>query len=102
MTITSKCMSFTSTKIGGEYRCALTNEELPEHSHWIGCSNQSNLPGGRSDWGLVVDGGFEGIVALTPKARGLCVDDGTGTAGSNVPHNNIQPYVVTYFWKRIK
>lgn len=98
----SQGMSFTSTKIGGEYRCALTNAELPEHSHWIGCSNQSNLPGGRNDWGLVADGGFAGIVALTAKARGLCVDDGTGTAGSNVPHNNIQPYVVTYFWKRIK
>lgn len=94
-------MSFTSNQIGGEYQCALTNEELPSHSHWIGCSDQSNLPSGKSNWGLVEDGGFGGQVALTPKAKGLCIDDGTGTSGSDKAHNNIQPYVVICFWKRV-
>lgn len=101
MSITSKCMSFTTSKQGGEYRHTLVNDELPMHLHWIGRSDQSNLQGGRNDWGLVADGGYGGMVALTLKARSLCIDDGTGTAGSDVPHNNIQPYVVTYFWRRV-
>lgn len=95
-------MSFTSNQTGGEYQHALTNKELPEHAHWIGCSNQSNLPSGKNNWGLVEDGGFGGKVALTTKARGLCVDDGTGTVGSNEPHNNLPPYITAYFWKRTK
>ena len=98
----STSMSFTSNQTGGEYQHALTNKELPEHAHWIGCSDQSNLPGGKNNWGLVEDGGFCGKVALTAKARGLCVDDGTGTAGSNEPHNNLPPYITAYFWKRTK
>lgn len=94
-------MSFTANYEGGEYRCTLTTEELPEHSHWVGCSDQSNLPSGKNNWGLVEDGGFGGKVALTISALSLCKDSSTGSTGSNKTHNNIQPYVVTYFWKRI-
>lgn len=95
------CMSFTSNETGGEYQHILTSGELPEHAHWIGRSDQSNLPAGKNNWGLVEDGGFGGKVALTVSASGLCVDDSTGSTGLNKPHNNLQPYVTTFFWKRI-
>ena len=98
----SQSMSFTSKQTGGEYQHVLTSEELPEHAHWIGRSDQSNLQSGKNNWGLVEDGGFGGKVALPISAAGLCKDDSTGTSGSNEPHNNLQPYIVTFFWTRVK
>ena len=80
-------LEFTLGQIGGEYNHLLTIEEMPSHSHgylW------------RSDmvyWN--VSHGF-GSGANT----GAATSD-TSATGNDVAHNNLQPYIVTYMWKRI-
>ena len=82
---------FEIEQTGGEYNHTLTINEMPSHDH----ENRS-------------------IYATTPSAartQGVAVSGGAGTVnyyfpwdaktGGSKSHNNIQPYVVTYMWKRI-
>ena len=67
----------------GEYSHKLTINEMPEHSHsYNTISGQSKMESG------------EGSVGTTEEGR-------TGVAGGNAEHNNIQPYMVAYIWKRV-
>ena len=67
-------MSFTSGKTYGEYKHKLTIQEMPNHAHKFNdCA-----------W---INGGY--------------LSDTTHTGG-NQAHNNLQPSIVTYFWKRVK
>lgn len=79
-------------KMGGEKQHTLTVAEMPEHRHnvdrecavmvadkpgWLTFS-EGNVKVGRSDnWNL------------------------TGTAGNGNGHNNLQPYITCYMWKRV-
>ena len=80
-------LEFTLGQTGGEYNHLLTIDEMPNHSHgyfW------------RTDmvyWN--VSHGF-GSGANTGAAT---ID--TSATGNDVAHNNLQPYIVTYMWKRI-
>ena len=81
--------TFTANSTGGEYKHKLTVDEMPSHTHKLqfrgGQNAQPNDPygddrpmlQGTSNYGRDVD-----------------------KAGGDVPHNNIQPYVTVYFWKR--
>ena len=83
----------------GEYDHKLTVNEMPSHTH--GQRNDSdagiNIPQVRLASGIVTgsrtstDGG-----TLSNKAQVL-----TDSTGSNSSHNNVQPSIVVYFWKRI-
>lgn len=83
----------------GEYDHKLTIAEMPSHTH--GQRNDSdagiNIPQVRLASGIATgsrtntDGG-----TLSNKAQVL-----TDSTGGNVAHNNVQPSVVVYFWKRI-
>ncbi len=87
-------MSFTANGTGGEYYHRLTVSELPSHVHQ----------------GLDIDGvyvfgwdtgnltGFDFMDGNYMKKVGNRIT--TGSTGDNNYHNNIQPYVVTYFWRR--
>lgn len=85
----STSMSFTSGKTYGEYKHKLTIQEMPNHSHkfndcaWIdGKGNiQSAL---NNSW---FNGGYLNLTTPT---------------GGDKAHNNLQPSIVTYFWKRVK
>lgn len=76
----SQCMSFTSSATGGEYSHKLTLEELP-NAIWQSSTDQT--------------GGIK-----------ISFNHGTEFGASTLaknfdkPHNNIQPYIVVYFWKR--
>ena len=81
--------TFTANSIGGEYKHKLTVEEMPSHTHKLqfrgGQGSRPNDPygddrpmlQGTSNYGRDVD-----------------------KAGGDVPHNNVQPYITVYFWKR--
>ena len=82
-------MSFTSGKTYGEYKHKLTIQEMPNHSHkfndckWV--DGKGNIQSASNNsW---FDGGFLSF---------------TTTTGGDQAHNNLQPSIVTYFWKRVK
>lgn len=81
--------TFTANSTGGEYKHKLTVEEMPSHTHKLkfrgGQGAQPNYPFG--DNRPMLQGS---------NAYGQNVDE----TGGDVPHNNIQPYVTVYFWKR--
>ena len=75
----------------GDYNHKLTTSEIPSHTHQIGQGSVN--PTGDSD-PLYASG-----------------DDKTATAdsystskatGGDQPHNNVQPSIVVYFWKRVE
>lgn len=95
----STSISFTSNSTGGEFKHKLVLEEIPNHTHYIldqladGNIGISGDPGGKS-----------------PYTRATERADRTkkywwGTtypSGGDKAHNNVQPYIVTYFWRRTK
>lgn len=91
MIITSKCMSFTTNSTGGEYKHQLSVEEIPSHNHSRGtylCSYEA------SGYGLV-----KGSVGFYDRVMVSGSGD-TGNKGGNGRHNNIQPYITVFFWRR--
>ena len=102
----STSMSFTTNNTGGEYKHQLSYYEMPGHSH-----NEYVMVEGYSDWpsftplqysmlfnwqkGEYRDGG-------TYHAARVSANTNTSTEGGSQNHNNVQPYIVTYFWRRTK
>lgn len=82
----STSMSFTANSTGGEYKHRLTLKELPK-SVWNSAS------------GLQTGGLKQAFMQVSASTGG---SSGINTLGTNFdqPHNNIQPYITVYFWKR--
>jgi microcystin-dependent protein len=87
---TDSC-AFTLGGIGGEYNHQLSIGEMPQHCHNytspIDLSQPNNAGGGHAI----------GAPYANHSVWSIPDDDITITAGSNEPHNNIQPYVVTKY-----
>jgi hypothetical protein len=82
----------TLGETGGAKTHTLTTAEMPSHTHSSGAGNGS--VGVRATAGSVEAG--------THVNRGT-VDNastGTGSAGSGNAHNNLQPYITVYMWRR--
>lgn len=78
----------TVEKTGGEKTHKLTINEIPSHSH----STPTTLRyESTSTWWIGGTGGT--TIAADNKA--------TGSTGGNQAHNNLQPYITVYIWKRI-
>lgn len=79
-------MSFTAGSTGGEYKHKLTVDEIPSHSHKyyspivqrVAVSSSGSTYGNYNKEYLIR----------------------TDYVGSDGYHNNVQPYVTVYFWKR--
>lgn len=84
----------TIEKTGGEKTHTLTTNEIPSHKHtgisWYGAT------------ALTIDKGNSGIL-LTGQWGGGSSNSyfETGNTGGGQAHNNLQPYITVYFWKRI-
>ena len=85
---TSQTEFETVEKTGGEKTHKLTVSEMPAHSHRQYVTANSGGSGIRNDYNA--------------DARGGLYDQGinTGSAGGNGAHNNLQPYITVYMWKR--
>lgn len=66
---------------GGEKTHTLTIDEMPSHNHSFKYNNSAS------------GGGSNGTI-------GTANNYGTTNTGGNQPHNNLQPYVTCYMWKR--
>lgn len=94
----STSMSFTAGLIGGDYYHKLTREELPSHTHWI-LDQQTDVT-------TALYGNSYSDVPFTRATERANRTNyywygQTYPTGGNKPHDNVQPYVVTYFWRRI-
>ena len=85
----STSMSFTTNSQGGEYRHKLDISEMPKHDHGLALSSASQL-----------QDVFNDVVSSDYTENYRVNNNSIYNAGEDKPHNNIQPYVVTYFWKR--
>lgn len=81
-------MTFTALGKYGEYYHKLTYDEMPLHSHaqYISANNGNSAV--RRDYS------DDGNAALYPQGCN------TGNAGNDKPHNNIQPSMGVYYWRR--
>lgn len=71
-------------KIGGEKKHKLTVDEMPPHTHGISTMGGSAVASGYS----YINGGSYNNAF-------------TQTTGGNQPHNNMPPYIVMAYWKRV-
>lgn len=82
----------TIEKTGGEKTHTLTVNEIPAHKHQIKTNND--------DWNNSAGGGKFGT---THDGANSWANNNwyTENAGGGQAHNNLQPYITVYFWKRI-
>lgn len=79
-------------KTGGEKTHTLTVTEMPRHAH--GTPSFNIMSGNGSNYGL---GDMTETKYLTTKY----FPTGSENVGGNQPHNNLQPYITCYMWKRV-
>lgn len=97
----------TAEETGGAKTHTLTTSEMPSHSH--------THPGANSNWkfgGFYDNSGVSGKLNIADSGSGvymlgssggygdLSMDRSTASSGSGGSHNNLQPYIVVYMWKR--
>lgn len=83
----------TAEETGGAKTHTLTKQEIPPHTHSY--NMKQNITGGTTDGGDSYNLGFTSY--QTGSGNIGENSDGTGNAS---PHNNLQPYIVVYMWKR--
>lgn len=88
---TSQTEFNTVEKTGGEKTHKLTVQETPSHAH--------GFQGGSALF-TQENQGVKGIGAGNYWAEGVGAIPNTSNAGGDQPHNNLQPYITCYIWKR--
>jgi hypothetical protein len=78
----------TSNKTGGEKKHTLTIAEMPSHSHGQVVTANYEGPAIRRDWS---SDGSAGIYSQGVQ---------TEATGGGQAHNNLQPYITVYMWRR--
>lgn len=72
-------------KTGGEKTHKLKVSEMPSHDHGLVNAN---------------DGGYDMGFSIKYQARGFDGNFYTDSRGGSEAHNNLQPYITCYMWKR--
>ena len=77
----------SAEKTGGEKTHTLSANEMPSHRHYL---NNPNADGSTVNY----------TIAYAPSSKGLAGTLQTAAAGGNAAHNNLQPYITCYMFKR--
>lgn len=92
----------TAGATGGAETHTLTESEMPSHNHGMGTINRlanvgnvQNGAGNLDDWP-----GSGGPISATNAVVGNSWTGSMGMTGGGAAHNNLQPYIVVYIWKR--
>lgn len=88
---TSDSSFSTVEKTGGEKTHTLSVNEIPSHQH---------ITSGA--WGVEVSEGYKytGTFNVNDSAKGLLTEKQNMKVGGGAAHNNLQPYITCYMWKR--
>jgi hypothetical protein len=73
----------TAQETGGAKTHTLTTSEIPAHTH-----NSNFVTGGTSVSGVSTSGNYDAAT------------NATSSTGGGSAHNNVQPYIVVYMWRR--
>lgn len=101
-------ITYTAGSTGGEATHTLTGEEMPSHNHtaWTdiqGIHKHSIQCYGWSGSSQAVSSFYADrwqIVGYTDDGGSHSHNVGINNAGGNQPHNNMQPYITVFMWKR--
>ena len=91
----------TIGKLGGEKKHTLTVNEIPSHDH------EQRLDYGNTVYAQAYNRGEASTGNVVKHSSGTEITYNkpliyTGNNGGSQPHNNLQPYEVVAFWKRIE
>ena len=84
-------MSFTANSSKGEYSHKLTVNEMPSHNHLF---PDGTVMDGAPKWEMAPNTGKQHVWDSNQWTSK------TDTTGDGTPHNNLQPYIVVFFWRR--
>ena len=79
--------TYTAGSVGGEAMHTLTTNEMPSHHHALGQD--------WADWKLQTGGGGPRGIYV-----GYAYSTNSKDTGGDGAHNNLQPYITVYMWKR--
>ena len=89
--------NYTIGEISGTQTNTLTVANLASHNHPVACSTQDGNPNAAKSPGGNYPGYNDGSPSYSTNANGVMNPLMTGLTGSNVPVNNLQPYLVINF-----
>ena len=87
-------------KTGGEKTHTLTTDEIPAHGHGMAHTHSYTGPNTAS-WKVGTSTAHKWCTSTGSKTSGEASKTITDNAGSGSAHNNLQPYITVYMWKRV-
>lgn len=97
----STSMSFTANQVGGEYKHLLSLNEMPSHAHKPHEWDIITAQGGNTGfYNMTYLGDNNRTGVFNPFIHDYDKNRYGSYVGNDIPHNNIQPYLVLFFWRR--